>query len=215
MFSAQMRPCRLAGPPKATAQVSSPPTALFFTSMASPTAQTQGSVMVRMRSSTFTWPRGVSSMPAACTKPVLGRTPKARITMSASRRLPDFRTTSETLAPFAGSSKAATPSFKCRSTPFFRSKMCKYSAISRSKGAITWSMASTMLTLKERFTNCSAISKPMKPPPQTTIFSGCTVPMCCSTAAVSSMVFKVKCPNLVMPGMALGTMASQPTDKTS
>mmetsp|Transcript_32858 Transcript_32858/g.65192 ORF Transcript_32858/g.65192 Transcript_32858/m.65192 type:complete len:213 (-) Transcript_32858:417-1055(-) len=209
-----MRPWRFAGPPRATAQVSPPPTAEFFTSMASPTAQTQGSVIVRMASSTFTWPRAVHSMPAAATKPVLGRTPRAKMTMSAGSRAPDFKITSEAAAPLVGSSKAETPSLRWRSTPFLRKSSWRYSAISKSTGAMTWSMASTMLTLNFRLINCSAISRPMKPPPQTTTREGCAMAMCWSTAAVSSMVFKVKCPLRSMPGIARGTMASQPTEIT-
>mmetsp|Transcript_88019 Transcript_88019/g.252232 ORF Transcript_88019/g.252232 Transcript_88019/m.252232 type:complete len:218 (-) Transcript_88019:403-1056(-) len=214
MFSAQMRPCLFAGPPNATAQVSSPPIAEFRTWMASPTAQMHGSVTVLMRSSTFTCPRLVSSRPASAAKAVLGRTPNDTMTKSAGSRAPDFKTTSDTEAPVGGSSKEATASLRWSWMPLVRNNLWICSAISGSNGAKTWSMASTIDTWNERWASCSAISRPMKPPPQMTTRFGWTAAMCRSMAAVSSMDLRVKCPSLAMPGIACGTMASQPTEST-
>mmetsp|Transcript_93012 Transcript_93012/g.268669 ORF Transcript_93012/g.268669 Transcript_93012/m.268669 type:complete len:216 (+) Transcript_93012:927-1574(+) len=175
---------------------------------------------VRMRSSTLMCPEGVRSSPASLANAVLGRTPIAKITMSARKVLPEVRTTSDAMeagpSPASPSLKAETPSDKCNETPLLRNSMCKYCAISASNGAITCGAISTMCTSGKPFIFiCSANSRPMKPPPQTTTRSGCFVAMYSSIAAVSSMLRSTKCPGRSMPSMDRGTMDSQPIASTN
>ena len=105
-----------------------------LTSTASPTAKISGS-LVRICSSTRIPPRWPISSPAIFASAVSGRTPMARITMSAGCALPDFvRTSSE---PLAVCLKPATASLSARRTPFFSRWRSTRRAHSGSSGAMT------------------------------------------------------------------------------
>mmetsp|Transcript_92993 Transcript_92993/g.268578 ORF Transcript_92993/g.268578 Transcript_92993/m.268578 type:complete len:240 (-) Transcript_92993:223-942(-) len=177
------------------------------------------SSLVRMVSSTFTWPVGANSKPMSFANFVLGRTPIDKTTKSACNVVPDFKTTSDAMAvgplPAAPSWNAETPSPRWSVMPCLRNSSCKYCAISWSKGAMTCGASSTTCTSGMPFTFiCSANSSPMKPPPQTTTLLGCFVAIHASMAEVSSMLRSVKWPARSMPGMG-GIKASQPMVSTS
>mmetsp|Transcript_92998 Transcript_92998/g.268604 ORF Transcript_92998/g.268604 Transcript_92998/m.268604 type:complete len:240 (-) Transcript_92998:223-942(-) len=176
------------------------------------------SSLVRMVSSTFTWPVGANSKPMSFANFVLGRTPIDKTTKSACNVVPDFKTTSDAMAvgplPAAPSWNAETPSPRWSVMPCLRNSSCKYCAISWSKGAMTCGASSTTCTSGMPFTFiCSANSSPMKPPPQTTTLFGCFVAIHSSIPEVSSMLRSVKWPLRLIPGIG-GMRASQPIVST-
>ena len=110
--SAAMRPCRFAGP--ASAMRLHSPVTKSLTSTASPTAKMSG-LLVRICSSTRIPPRSPISRPAVFASVVSGRTPSARITMSAGYVLPDLVSTSS--VSLAACLNPATPSLSARRMP--------------------------------------------------------------------------------------------------
>ena len=74
--------------------------------------------------------------------------------------------------PPAPSSTAFTPFFSTRFSPWLRAYWCTSQAMSKSSGAMRWSLSSTMVVSTPLCFRFSAISTPMYPPPMTTALSG-------------------------------------------
>mmetsp|Transcript_32185 Transcript_32185/g.103938 ORF Transcript_32185/g.103938 Transcript_32185/m.103938 type:complete len:228 (-) Transcript_32185:333-1016(-) len=219
MLSAQSRPCRLAGPASATIQL--PPVKGFFTSTASPTAQTCGTD-VRILSSTTMPPRAPSSTPAAFAMSVSGRTPKPRITTSAAMRVPSPappRSTSEPRPPLARGSKALMGALSSTRTPLPSIFCCSIEATSGSNGPSSCGRASTMVVSMPSLESCSAISMPMKPPPATTAVLAAPCPSAppeiqLMMRSMSSRLRSARLPSRPMPGMG-GRNGLAPSESTS
>ena len=104
--------------------------------------------LVRMCSSTRMPPRSPMARPADLASAVSGRTPSARITMSAGYALPDFVRTSS--APPSCCTNPATASPSASRMPCRLTWPSTRRANSRSSGASTWSSISTSVTSNPR-----------------------------------------------------------------
>ena len=155
MTSAAMRPWRFAVLASGTSTCSPSRASRFST--ASPTARIRGS-LVRKRLSTRMPPRRPVSRPASSARRVSGRTPTAETTRSASTCSPDPSVT-------VSGPMEVTEVPRRSVTPEARRWSWTGPTISGSRGAITWSAASTTVTAIPRRVRFSASSSPMKPPP--------------------------------------------------